>query len=731
MQEVEISNMNQIQTLNSEVWEILLVDDDEQVHTVTTLSLSSITIEGKKLSFYHAYSSKQALELLKQHPQIAVMLLDVVMEEDNSGLELVKLIRDTLENHSLRIILRTGQPGSAPELDVIQQYDINDYKMKSELTRTKLISTMTTAVRSYIQITQLAYQSAALTLALEFNNNVLLADSIPEFLELVGIFLPKLFPNLQAIDVYQQVDNSLLYSWHQDSMNPKSNSSYRSAYVQNFSEVRSPQIKEHLAIIPLISSKSSRDESNTSLIIQATNSSQFDSIQIQLLELLAVQLTTAFQNLSLVKHLEFSAYKDSLTGLLNKAGFLEEVENQLHSNDSVDSFTMVVMDIDDFSKINSSLGHTTGDLLLTYFADRLRQHFSHLVTLGRIASDIFSLFGPSNLLIPHLVMHAIEEPFQIDMELYPLRATMGFQESRNKEKPIELLNNASIAMKKAKELVPGRFIFFTQEMREKVHHSLGINRQIKPALLNNEFNLYFQPQIDLVAQKVIGCEALLRWIKPDGTIIPPDSFISIAEQSGSINELGKWVILEAASRRANWSKQQIVPTQFFLAINASVKQFFSTSFLPYVEHVVNTYAIQPGQLDLEITESIIMQDTETVIDLIYKLKNLGISISIDDFGTGYSSLSYLLNLPIDRLKIDRTFIQTIHTDMKSSNLTSLVINLGKELGIQVLAEGVEIPEQANRVKELGCHAAQGYLYGKPMAEPEFISWLQTWQNKEQ
>jgi diguanylate cyclase (GGDEF)-like protein len=729
MQELEIPNINNILPLNSDVWEILLVDDDEQVHTVTTLALSSISIEGKKLTFYHAYSSNQAIQLIKDHPHIAVMLLDVVMEEDNSGLELVKIIRDTIKNHTLRIILRTGQPGSAPELDVIQQYDINDYKMKSELTRIRLISTMTTAVRSYIQITQLAYQSAALTLALEFNNNILLSDSIPEFLELVGIFLPKLFPELQTISVYQQVDNGLIYSWHQDSADPSPG--YVFSYGKKTSEVRTLTVKEHMALIPLMNPRSSRDESNGNLLIQATNITSFNSIQVQLLELIALQLTTAFQNVSLVKHLEFSAYKDSLTGLLNKAGFLTEVENQLHSNSTFDSFTMVVMDIDEFSKINSSLGHSTGDLLLVFFADRLRQHFSHLVTLGRIASDIFALFGPSNLLIPHLVMHAIEEPFQIDLEQYPLRATMGFQESREKEKPIELLNNASIAMKKAKELVPSRFISFTQEMRETVHQSLGINRQIKPALLNNEFSLYFQPQIDLDSQKVIGCEALLRWIKPDGTIIPPDKFISIAEQSGSINELGKWVILEAASTRATWAKEQFVPSDFFLAINASVKQFFSTSFFPYVEHIVNTYQIKPGQIDLEITESIIMQDTETVIDLIDKLKNLGISISIDDFGTGYSSLSYLLNLPIDRLKIDRTFIQTIHTDNKSSNLTSLVINLGKELGIQVLAEGVEIPAQAKRVKDLGCHAAQGYLYGKPMAEPDFIFWLQTWQNKEQ
>lgn len=730
MLEVDISKTDQILSLDSDVWEILLVDDDEQVHTVTTLALSNILIEGKRLTFYHAYSSAQALELLKEHNQIAVILLDVVMEEDNSGLELVKVIRESLHNQTLRIILRTGQPGNAPELDVIQHYDINDYKMKSELTRTRLISSITTAVRSYIQITQLAYQSHSLTLALEFNNNILLADSVPEFLELIGIFLPKLFPFLGALEIYQESTDSIVYSWYKEFSSPSSKLDSDFSSKSRGPDFKTLNIQGHVASIPLMVTRFTQDQLIPTLIITLQQTRFFNPIQIQLLELLHLQLTTALQNLTLLKHLEFSAYKDSLTGLLNKAGFLEEVENQLQSNKALESFTMVVMDIDEFSKINSSLGHATGDRLLSYFSDRLRHHFSHNVTLGRIASDIFALFGPSNLLIPHLVMHALEEPFQIDLEQYPLRATMGFQESRNFEKPIELLNNASIAMKKAKELAPGRFIFFTQEMRDRVHHSLRINRQIKPALLNNEFTLYYQPQIDLASHRVIGCEALLRWIKPDGTIIPPDTFIGIAEQSGSIHELGKWVMAEAATKRTLWSAQQLVPSTFFLAINASVKQFFSSSFLPYVEHIYATHEILPGQIDLEITESIIMQDTEAVIDLIQRLKSIGLSISIDDFGTGYSSLSYLLKLPIDRLKIDRSFIQTIHTDRKSSNLTSLVINLGKELGIQVLAEGVEIQDQANRVKELGCHAAQGYLYGKPMAEPEFYSWLQTWQQKE-
>jgi diguanylate cyclase (GGDEF)-like protein len=559
--------------LPSQVWRVLIVDDEPDVHRATTFALSDVMIMGRTLEFLHAYSSEQAVSILRQETGIAVILLDVVMESEHAGLELVRIIRQSLKLSDVRIILRTGQPGQAPEIETIHDYDINDYKTKSELTRTKLYASITSAVRAYQQI--------------------------------------------RALD-----------------------------------------------------------------------------------EL---------------------AFYDRLSRLPNRNRFIDLVEEQLKQAGGKDQ-VIAILDIDDFAEVNDALGHQQGDRLLQAVAERLRSKLGQDILLARIGGDTFGLMGRVSTLYPFGLLDLFHEPFSVLDGSMVVTATLGLVRLNDvRGGGLDALKDANIALKRAKKNRRGSYVLYSPEMGFDIRERVRLLRGLRSAVDNERLFIVYQPQIHLDTGRVVGLEALLRWRDDKDGFVPPDQFIPLAETSGLIVVLGDWVLRTACHELMRF--QGMGWPKLRMSVNVSQVQFRHPAFLAKLQAALLDTGINPGDLELELTESIAMEDAGFILDTLTAIKALGISIAIDDFGTGYSSLSQLRQLPVDRLKIDRVFVGELDHEVQGGHIANMVVELGRNLGLTVIAEGVEEEAQAQALRAMGCHEAQGFLYARPLAVQDLKNWL--------
>lgn len=555
------------------VWRLLVVDDEPDVHRATTFALAGVRILGRALQFLHAYSASEASKILNTERDVAVVLLDVVMEREDAGLALVKTIRQDLRLSELRIILRTGQPGYAPEIETIHDFDINDYKTKSELTRTKLYATVTAALRAYEQI----------------------------------------------------------------------------------------------------------------------------------------------------RKLDELAFYDRLSCLPNRNKFIDLAEERLKNHPAADD-VIAILDIDDFSEINDALGHQQGDRLLQSVADRLKAELGAEVILARIGSDTFGLMGEQSVVNPLRVLAMFREPFQVQDDSMVVTATMGLTKLLSDGvSGRDALKDANIALKRAKKSRRGSFVMFSSEMGSDIRERVRLLQSLRSAVESERLFIVYQPQINLNSGQVVGMEALIRWRNEDGTFVPPDRFIPLAEASGMIIAIGDWVLRMSCHELVRLQAMGL--TDLRMSVNVSQIQFRHPEFLDKLNAALLDTGIRPNCLELEITESVAMEDADFMLETLNLVRELGISIAIDDFGTGYSSLSQLRQLPIDRLKIDRAFVSELQKDMCGGHIASMVIELGRNLNLTVIAEGIEEEAQAQALRALGCHEGQGYLYAKPMTPPLLKEWL--------
>lgn len=558
-----------------QVWRLMVIDDEPDVHRATTFALAGVKILGRPLQFLHAYSASEAAHLLKTERDVAVVLLDVVMEREDAGLALVKTIRQELRLTETRIILRTGQPGYAPEIETIHDFDINDYKTKSELTRTKLYATVTAAVRAYEQI----------------------------------------------------------------------------------------------------------------------------------------------------RKLDQLAFYDRLCALPNRNKFLDISDERMAHGQLVDD-VIAILDIDDFSEINDALGHQQGDRLLQAVADRLKVELDPGTVLARIGGDTFGLMGSRAALDPVTVLGMFRTPFQVQDDSMVVTATMGL--TQNLGEGIagrDALKDANIALKLAKKNRRGGFVVFSAEMGAEIRERVRLLQALRHAVESERLFVVYQPQINLTTGKPVGVEALIRWRNEEGAYVPPDRFIPLAEASGMIVAIGDWVLRMACHELIRL--QALGLPDLRMSVNVSQIQFRHPEFLSKLRAAVEDTGINPRCLELEITESVAMEDPDFILDILQKVRRMEISVAIDDFGTGYSSLSHLRQLPIDRLKIDRAFVSELNQAVVGGHIAAMVIELGRNLNLTIIAEGIESEAQAEILRQMGCHEAQGYLYGMPMVSQQLVEWIES------
>ena len=709
------------------VWNVLIVDDDKEIHTVTKLALSDVIFTDRKLHFLHAYSGQQAKQLLSQYRHdIAIILLDVVMENDEAGLNVVRFLREELNCHEPRIILRTGQPGYAPEEDVIKNYDINDYKTKTELTRNKLLTTVIASLRSYQQIQTISQSRKGLQKIIQSAANLLEEHSVKGFCEGVVTQISSLI-GLDADGLVCAKAGSVL-DRDDDGVYVLGAAGHFAGYINKPIEaLENQELVENVARCLRIKQHIFENEFSVLYI----NSSGFEAavyvnmrgdispLDKELLEVFLSSISVGYENVYLFHELRNAAFRDWLTKLPNRNEFINMLDKP--SAQSCALLCAALIDISHFSDINDGLGQDAGNELLKAVARRLESEFGSEVQKARIGSDVFGLIGPKTLVNPEKINHVFENAFRDGDNNIPLNVNIGLCElSTERNAGLEILKRTNIALNRAKKNIRDNFEYFAPDIEEKTIQQLLLIRQLRTDFYNNKLQLWYQPQVDLISEKVVGLEALLRWPDGKGGYISPAVFVPLAEYSGLIVDIGQWVLEESC--RTLQKLHGMGFAELRVAVNISILQFRDRLFVQKVKDSVSKYHCPPSMLELEITESVVMDEPQIVIDSLTALKEFGVSIAIDDFGTGFSSMSYLQRLPLDRLKVDRSFVMDI-VPGRSSVIAETIVTLGNKLGLQTIAEGVERREQASFMLKLGCDEAQGYLYARPMPLEELITFL--------
>ena len=418
--------------------------------------------------------------------------------------------------------------------------------------------------------------------------------------------------------------------------------------------------------------------------------------------------------------IEQQANYDTLTGLANRSLLNDRLQQAIHAASSYGTrLAVVFVDLDRFKYINDSLGHHVGDELLRAMADRLRASVRESDTVARLGGDEFVLLingqGEPDAVAAVLerMLSDISQPWTIPQGDFNVTCSIGVALYPDDGLTAEtLLKHADSAMYRAKESGRNNFQFFTAELNALITERLELENKLRRAIERSQFTLHYQPRIDLPSGRMIGAEALLRWEMEGEPTTPPARFIPVAEEIGLIVPIGKWVLRTACAQNRAWQDAGLPP--FVVSVNVSVRQFRQDDMVQTIREVLQQTGLEPQYLEIELTESAVMHDTEQLVARLTELNDLGVQIALDDFGTGYSSLMHLKRLPVDRLKVDRSFVEDIATDTDDATLVRTIIALGHNLGLKVVAEGVETPQQLEFLRANQCDELQGYLFGEPM-----------------
>jgi diguanylate cyclase (GGDEF)-like protein/PAS domain S-box-containing protein len=429
------------------------------------------------------------------------------------------------------------------------------------------------------------------------------------------------------------------------------------------------------------------------------------------------------------RQIEYQATHDTLTGLPNRTLLADRLQQCMSlAERHHDKVAVAFVDLDQFKLINDSLGHHAGDQLLVSMAERLSNCVREYDTVVRLGGDEFVLLLTGLNKVEDIsqsmrrVLEAVAQPCVIADREFVVSCSIGIGVYPDDGKdPNTLLKYADSAMYKAKQSGRNNFQFYTAELNKVLMERLEIEYRLRGALDNDEFLLHYQPKIDLSSGRVVGAEALIRWQPPGECMVSPVSFIPVAEETGLIESIGEWV-LRTACRKAEELKQ-LMGRPIPIAVNVSARQFRQAGLVKLVESVLSDTGLDPACLELEITESMLVHDTANFIRILHDLKSIGVKLAIDDFGTGYSSMAYLKDFPVDRLKIDKTFVDDLEDAPTKAAILKAIVALGHSLGLKVIAEGVESAYQQAFLHGIGCDELQGYYFSKPLSAEAFEALL--------
>ncbi|WP_394236495.1 GGDEF/EAL domain-containing response regulator [Pseudomonas anguilliseptica] len=723
-------------TTSQPVWRVLAVDDDADFQRATAFALSELELLGGRIELIQAFSCREASMLLAKHHDIALVLLDVVMETEDAGLRLIKALREVIGNRETRVVMLTGEPGLAPAHEVMRDYDINDYWTKSELGAERLLTVLTAAVRGYAQLRAVASARRGLQMIVESSNALFCSKNTHELsakilseitslldLQTEGIVCVRadegdatVEPNARIVSAsgrfFGYIDANL------DVLQPQVAAAVRQCL----------QVQQTLRLSDCTVLFFPRFQAGSDYVCYIDSARTLDDTELELLKVFSVSISRGLYNVALFSRLEEMAYQDDLLKIPNRNALIRMLDMTLKS-EAKDQRVLVLIDIDNFSGANTAFGTGYGDFILGLVAKKLRDAFTHEVLIARVRDDLFAILGPQaqvNAADVVALFRRHKRPYELGQVHSLSSVTMHLADFTGSASVA--LQDALLTLKQAKRLGHDQHGVYDPRLQSAHAESYRMLLALRDAVEAGQISVELQPQIDLKTRRVTGVEALARWRKADGKMVPPLSFIPLAEATGYILPLGDLLMrlaLQAAKQLADAGYPHIR-----VAVNVSAPQLLQHDFIERFNSHLQAAGVLPEQIEVEITESVAMRTFDTVCEKLRALRAMGAEVAIDDFGTGFSSLSYLRLLPADRLKIDRSFVLEIGEVSDQQMIAEAVIQIAARVGMQVIAEGVETQQQADWILRHGCRQAQGYLFAKPMACAELLQWLDGWSGRQ-
>ena len=722
-------------TSRQPVWRVLAVDDDADFQRATAFALSELELLGGRIELIQAFSCREASMLLAKHHDIALVLLDVVMETEDAGLRLIKALREVIGNRETRVVMLTGEPSMAPAHEVMRDYDINDYWTKSELGAERLLSVLTAAVRGYAQLKAVASARRGLQMIVESSNALFCSKNTREL-------SAKILSEITSL-LNLQTEGIVCVRADEGDATTEPNARIVSASGRFFDsidanlDVLQPQVaaavrqclqaQQTLSLSDCTVLFFPRFQAGADYACYIDSARALDDTELELLKVFSASISRGLYNVALFSRLEEMAYQDDLLKIPNRNALIRMLDMTLKS-EAKDQRVLVLIDIDNFSGANTAFGTGYGDFILGLVAKKLREAFSPDVLIARVRDDLFAILGPQTQVNAAEVVALFrrhKRPYELGQVHSLSSVTMHLADFTGSASVA--LQDALLTLKQAKRLGHDQHGVYDPRLQSAHAESYRMLLALRDAVEAGQISVELQPQIDLQTRRVTGVEALARWRKADGKMVPPLSFIPLAEATGYILPLGDLLMrlaLQAAKQLADAGYAHIR-----VAVNVSAPQLLQHDFIERFNSHLQAAGVLPEQIEVEITESVAMRTFDTVCEKLRALRAMGVEVAIDDFGTGFSSLSYLRLLPADRLKIDRSFVLEIGEVSDQQMIAEAVIQIAARVGMQVIAEGVETQQQADWILGHGCRQAQGYLFAKPMACADLLNWLSDWPER--
>jgi predicted signal transduction protein with EAL and GGDEF domain/CheY-like chemotaxis protein len=702
-------------------WIIAVIDDEPAVYEATQIALEGSQFEGRPIRLLYAASAAQGRRLLVETPDIACVLLDVVMETEHAGFDLVHDIREKMGNTAIRIILRTGQPGYAPPMDVIRRYDINDYKEKSELTQTRLWTAVACALRSYQQIIALERNRRGLQIVIEASSDLMRRRGLDDFAcgVVTQIAAHLHVPPDGLLCVCQSTRGS-------DAIVVGAAGKFAGSIDQPISTIGDPQAIKTITFA-LENRREITGKDDIALFITGgewigaiyvKGCTEIRPLDRELLQLYCRNVSLGFENVRLFEAVSAAAFIDRVTRLPTRARLEQTVDRMLAAGRQ---FGILVVTIERFADYSILLGTQFGETMLRALSERLNVTQPFLERIGCLFGNVFALIlDEAAYLDPKQAIATIQQPLTIAGRTLWIGLTFGYAPAPEDEiTGRDLIRRAEMALHKAQQTRVGGLITYTPEIEETQRRRILLTHELRDALDSDQVFLCYQPQIHIGSGRTIAVEALLRWNHPTRGFISPAHFIPIAEATGFISDLGKWVARRTCQDMAPLLLAGKVDR---VTINLSPVQLRNPDCLMELHAIVESEGLSPKFIEWEITESAIL-DSETAIAQLRQASALGYKIALDDFGTGHSSLSMLRSMPLDVVKIDRSFLDEVSSDKRARALLQSIAEICNELGLETIAEGVETTEQLRAVQEAQIGNVQGYFFSHPHELNELGHWL--------
>ncbi|WP_421132319.1 EAL domain-containing protein [Alteromonas sp. A079] len=721
-------------------WKVLSVEDDINYQRSISLSLRAVEVMGRELEVLTANSATQAASILSERDDIAVILLDVVMESDDAGLYLVDTIRRVIGNDRVRIVLLTGQPGVAPQKKIMQRYDIDEYWTKTDTTEEKLHSIVTSNIRTWQSMTELYHAKRGLQMIVDASRVLTSKENIEDFTQTVLHEISKLVgvsdaggivcayhPQHEALEASEIFATSGNYRHDSAEM-------LNDIFLQKLNGVEKDKIlsllretirtQEHnfsSGLTALYFSTTMVDE--RSYIILVESPEKLKSSHIALLQVFCENVSNGFTNLALLNKLSQLAYFDSELHIPNKNWLVRELE-QLNTTNWKNS-VLVLVDISNFSDIAVMLGRSYAEEIVRALYQKIKAQCVHTDAICRIRDNTFafifpSAHAPSKALLNHLSDLSVD----IDGLAHTIMSVVCKAELHLFEdcEPQDIITISELSIAEARE--KGQSV---TQVDSSIATNIAQRHQVLLDLYQalqspDTFQLALQPKVNMVTNEVVGAEALIRWVKPNGENVPPSAFIPIAEASGLMGKIDVVVMEKTFETIAIMQRNHItLPVSF----NVTCSDITNPDFLLKLEYLLDSTKLEPSLLEVEITESQAMQDYAVVNPILQRLIRIGVKVSIDDFGTGYSSLAHIADLAVSTLKLDQSFVSKLSEEGDAGiAVCEMVSRLGERFHFNIIAEGVETEEQMQKLIDKGYTMAQGYYFGKPMMLDAFIEWLE-------